>query len=345
MSIQAESQLSVGATASKRLPGIQVLRAVAALAVVVLHAQMVAERFSLMPPFISAAVGHFGKYGVDLFFVISGFVITQTILLHAPSAGAFFVRRAWRIVPLYALLTLLAFGIRMLTPAAWFVSPAPDIADLLLSITFLSGHNPIIGAGWTLEFEMFFYACAALALGLAAKTPRVHWSSLAYALAALAVIGQFIPWIPSPLATLLDPLLIEFVLGMIVAEFHVTRRLPAKKLVAALVAIASTWPDSGAVLWPGICSALLVLAAVRIGTATAAIWPVRLFAVLGDASYSIYLLQFFTLPLVGRMMFQAFDGRYPNVTLAAAVAATLVAGWLCYRYIEQPILRWRPAHP
>jgi len=86
---------------SRKLPYLQCLRALAADGVVFLHAQMQAERFSSSAPLISADIAEFGRYGIDPFFVISGFVIYSTNFPQALPARTFFLRRAFRIVPLY----------------------------------------------------------------------------------------------------------------------------------------------------------------------------------------------------------------------------------------------------
>ena len=108
-----------------KLPYVQCLRALAASGVVLLHAQMQAERFSTSAPFISADVAEFGRYGIDLFFVISGFVIYYTNFPQALPSRTFFLRRALRIVPLYWIFTVLAFAMRWVLPDTLFPRRRP----------------------------------------------------------------------------------------------------------------------------------------------------------------------------------------------------------------------------
>jgi len=105
-------------------------------------------------------------------------------------------------------------------------------------LTFLSGGQPIIGAGWTLEFEVFFYAATAMAIAIATSSSR--WSLVVYALVTLAMIGRFMPCAVGELSVLVDPYLIEFVYGLIAAEIFCTRRLPVFKLAATVARIAVT---------------------------------------------------------------------------------------------------------
>lgn len=321
--------------AHARLRSIQCLRALAASGVVFLHAHMTAERFSAGTPVVSSVIADFGNYGVDLFFVISGFVIYYTNYPTPQSAGRFFLRRAHRIVPLYALLTLLAFGLRRALPGSSFVSPVPGLADLVLSVTFLSGHQPIIGVGWTLEFEMFFYTCSALALALLGG----RWSRVAYVLVALAVGGRFMPIEAGPLAVLMDPLLFEFVYGLVVAEAYCTGRWPVPKLAAIAIGLVALGRPGDAVIWVGIPAAFLVYGAARLSGRMPSSFATRLCCALGDASYSIYLIQFFTLPLIGRVARSVLPGDVPNLLLVTGFAGTLAAGYGCYVALERPMQR------
>jgi len=327
------------------LSHVQCLRALAASAVVLLHAQMEAERFSSSAPFISSEIAEFGRYGIDLFFVISGFVIYYTNFPEALPARKFILRRALRIVPIYWTFTVLAFVLRVALPESAFVSPSPSGTDLFVSLTFLSGRQPMIGAGWTLEFEMFFYAAAALAIALS----RPRWSLVVYALLALAVVGRFAAFELGQLSALMDPYLIEFAFGLVAAEIYCTGRLPALKLAAAAVAVLVTWTDHDSILWAGVPAALLVYGAAKFSSGRSERAATRICCALGDASYSIYLIQFFTLPVIARVIHAAFQGQTPNLIFFAGFLGTLLIGYVCYLYLERPLQRWgkgdRPRFP
>lgn len=130
------------------LQGIQILRALAALLVVFAH-------FEYVQPTV-------GGFGVDIFFVISGFIMAYIV---DKSAEGFLYRRIIRIVPLYYLMTLLTAGLYLARPT-WFRNVILTPAALAKSLLFIPYHikdsGPILTLGWTLNYEMFFYLSIAL---------------------------------------------------------------------------------------------------------------------------------------------------------------------------------------
>lgn len=130
------------------LQGIQILRALAALLVVFAHFE-----------YIKPAVGGFG---VDLFFVISGFIMAYIV---NKSPDSFLYRRIIRIVPLYYAMTFLTAGLYLAKPS-WFRSVVMTPTALAKSLLFIPYHiensGPILTLGWTLNYEMFFYVSIAL---------------------------------------------------------------------------------------------------------------------------------------------------------------------------------------
>jgi peptidoglycan/LPS O-acetylase OafA/YrhL len=65
----------------------------------------------------------------------------------------------------------------------------------------------------------------------------------------------------------------------------------------------------------------------------------RICRALGDASYSIYLIQFFTLPVIARAIHAVFEGRAPNLIFFAGFFGTLLSGYACHRYVERSLQR------
>src|SRR5258707_11005374 len=131
-------------------------------------------------------------------------------------------------------------------------SVTPGLWQLMGSLSFLSGHNPIIGAGWTLEFEMLFYVSTAAALALA----PARWKSIVFVLAAAGIVGPYASEYIGPLAPLLSPLLLEFLLGILAAELFCTGRVPAPRLAAAASSVSVAYSQGWTgVLWIGVGSA------------------------------------------------------------------------------------------
>ena len=344
----------------RQIEPIQSLRAFAALAVVVGHAQTEALVAATKRGEVFA-VSHLLPWGagVDLFFAISGFimVVASERLFAAPGGTATFVtRRLTRIVPLYWLATTLYVAIQFATRKP--VGGADLVASYLFWPRDVYGDGvlrPIYALGWTLQYEMAFYALFAPAIGLPRRRAVVLVASV---LAAGVAIGCAWPLPAGPLAFWTQPIVLEFALGMAVGlAWRKGFRLPAWARVglgaAALAALAFdgldaahqavTWitPTDGArVLSWGLPTALLVVAAA-LGPRAAS--PRRLCGTvaLGDASYALYLVHPFVVGTLVRVYaatpLPALLGWWPFVS--AAVAVSIAAAFAVHHWIERPAAR------
>src|SRR3954462_5849540 len=194
---------------------IQVLRFFAAVAVVAFHAAGVApDGFKVPGSAVSTALSYGGR-GVDLFFVISGFIIFYTTQNPALTPAGFLRRRVERIVPLY-FFVILTFTLLALTLPAIFATPGwytpRHILKSLAFISFTDGEPPVVAVGWSLEYEMYFYLAVALLMALT----RQVWRNIVVIFSALAVLGQ-LPGVSAALgnyAFFTDAIILEFVLGV-----------------------------------------------------------------------------------------------------------------------------------
>ena len=315
------------------LYGIQYLRALAALAVVLFHA---GER-SGHPLAIGAA-------GVDVFFVISGFIMWVIVARRPVSPGRFLGERLRRIVPVYWLATgaMAAGALLGLFPNLVLTAP-----HLLASLFFLPFPSPSSGAvwpllvqGWTLNYELFFYAVFAVCLLLPA---RLRLAAVAAVFLALVAFG-FIVTSENPLfLTYTRPIILEFVAGMLIGRLWLAGRVRGRGLGLALAGLSlAGFAAIGLLRLPfdewtcGPLAAMLVY-----GTAAlereGGVPHLRLPALLGDASYSIYLWHTFAISVVakaGTMLSLA-----PALVFIAAVLAGVLAGLAGYRLVERPLLR------
>ncbi len=144
------------------LYSIQYLRAVAAYLVVLFHISA-----TLNGKGSDIAVFETGAIGVDIFFVLSGFLMAMIVGQRREIDGQFLLRRIIRIAPLYYLLTSVLFVIAALAPD-FLVSDRLNFAQLFASFLFIPFPSadgslaPILSLGWTLNYEMFFYCLIAL---------------------------------------------------------------------------------------------------------------------------------------------------------------------------------------
>jgi peptidoglycan/LPS O-acetylase OafA/YrhL len=341
---------------AERLLLVQVLRAVAASMVVLHHAQHDAE----------AVAAHLGRAftrsdllpwlaGVDIFFVISGFVMVHASANLFGRIGArrvFLTRRLIRIVPLYWAATTVYLAIVLAAPHS-LNSPAPSLWQVVSSYLFIPSIRPdglvqpVYSLGWTLNFEMFFYLVFAAAIVL----PRL-WAVAATAvgLALLVAGNRYLgPW-PLPLSYWGDTIVLEFVLGMGLALVRVQGlRLPGVVRLALLALgffllyLDLSAADGGVVpqfLGYGVPAALIVAAAVLGRAEDRPPAFERVLVALGNASYALYLLHPFAIRALGQMEARtplgALVGPWGFVALAylSAVALALAV----HRWGERPLL-------
>jgi peptidoglycan/LPS O-acetylase OafA/YrhL len=337
-----------------QVDGIQYLRALAALLVVTGHLQGAARRLFDTPPLLVFPTGA----GVDLFFVISGFVMmyTSSRLFQKPGATLTFIRkRLSRIVPLYWLVTTL-FVLLLLMGKNFPASVTGVLASyLFIPYDTLDLHNtfafPVYNLGWTLNYEMFFYVIFALFLP---GRPNVATVGVCSALILLTVLGAIFQ--PSNIALHFwtQPILLEFCLGMLIARIYQAGVvLPGSlRLVLGILAFAIVWLDLGKdwmvpidgtqpnnfarVLTWGLPMAVL-LASVALGRGNAAPRPLTWLKKLGDSSYSLYLFHPFAIIFLEKTWVKigvlAALGGY--VFLALAFVMAVVISLLSHRYFER----------
>jgi exopolysaccharide production protein ExoZ len=255
--------------------GVQILRGLAALVVMLQHDSVaMAER-----AYHTSLRFDCGQCGVDIFFAISGFVmvvVTAGIWGRPSTAEPFLMRRLIRVVPLYWLFTAFKVLLLLALPAL-AISTVLTPWHVISSFLFIpdSALGPVVMVGWTLSFEMLFYVLFTGALCLRVRQP-VLW--LAGLLTALVFVGMFrtASWNQSWAAPtkLLDPLLLEFVFGMLIGVAALNRRLLPFRLalalavlcVAALLSTQVLGNDARAIrlfVW-GIPAALLLLSVVSL---------------------------------------------------------------------------------
>ena len=206
---------------------IQILRFLAALAVVAFHVLGAPPKGFEVPDSALTFALSYGGRGVDLFFVISGFVIFYATHSSKLTPAEFLRRRVERIVPLYF---FVIFTVTMLAITLPAIFGTPDwytprhILKSLAFISFTDGDMPVVYVGWSLEYEMYFYLATALLMALT----REVWRNIVVMFSAVAILGQ-IPGVATALghyAFFADSMILEFVLGVIVGWVFVNGRDP-----------------------------------------------------------------------------------------------------------------------
>lgn len=343
----------------ERFHGVQALRFAAATAVVVTHAvDLAGTRLGLETVLAGGTLENFGAVGVDVFFVISGFIIATTTQgqTGVGAAGAFLWRRFRRVAPIYWLLSL-----PILIGMARGGTLSPEVAAATFLFWPFSGLEmtfPALGPGWTLCFEMLFYAGFGLAIAGRAMAGgrRVGWG-LVGTYAAMLAVGLVVA---APVLRFWGaPIILEFLLGVGIASVwrREPRRLGLWAVGLALVgfglglvfgyggiddvrALNDPWNGLRRVLIWGLPSALLVFGVVRMERTDRA--PGRLAraaAFMGDASYSIYLVHVLVIRALGRMFESGMVALPGDSVVGLTVLASLAAGAVVHVWVERPLLK------
>lgn len=279
---------------------IQYLRAIAALMVVWHHSVgQIPETLE----FIRLPL--WGVYGVDLFFMISGFIMLVTTWDKPIAPMEFMEHRIKRIVPLYWAATLLIVVIAVISPNI-FKNFKFDTASVFKSLFFIPYNSlaepgytyPLVVQGWTLNFEMFFYALFAATLLL-----RKGWRVPVMVSTLVVLVASGFIFHPTSLALQVytNYRLLEFGAGMTMGWLWVVKPHPRRD---------DRYP---------------------------------LLSALGDASYSIYLSHKFTLGALRVAWIHIVPSATMTssiILMAVSLAVSAGVGLLCYRFVERPLTKW-----
>lgn len=332
------------------LPGIQILRGLAALGVVCHHtleeSNGAVGRFS--PNWLTTS----GASGVDLFFVISGFIMMYVSFRAdrgPPTPISFLFRRATRIYPFYWLCSL---AMLLIWQMGFMKNLASGPQVLLSSLLLLPGPK-LIGISWTLVYEVYFYLIFGAMLWF--RSARI---AIIGTTAAIVVFGALSALMPSSELSkfLASPLPFEFCFGIGIGYVFLTRSkqglrwpvsLPVAILGFAMLAVAPVFvPHSGTaglpadirvVVW-GIPATLVVAGILNIGVTKSAIS--RFAVLLGDASYALYLTHVFVMIGYGRLIkIPAFSLLPQQLIVVIIVVLAVAIGIATHLFVEKPMLK------
>ncbi|MBN8831478.1 MAG: acyltransferase [Sphingomonadales bacterium] len=329
---------------------VQLLRAVAAAMVTLFHAHefLFKRDFTAIFPGEDYFIG-FGRAGVHIFFVISGFIMVMTAHSdHDYSARRFIMRRLRRIYPIYWLSAALCYA------TFWFLAPQPlpvGAGDVLGALLLWPGEAPnIIGAAWTLSFEVYFYLCFGLAMILGLNRGLLLLA--AFFIGSIAA-GVIVRPQGAVLAQMTNALLLEFLAGAAVGWLAVNNRLPERfgpmlvliSVVLFGAGIAYGYDRLPAIVNWGPASVLLVLGVVSWERRSAANMAVRQIGKLGNSSYALYLNHQAIIFALSITIPVGLSGL-PALPIAIAISLVcIVLGELIHRYVENPLLNMLKAKP
>ncbi len=327
-----------------RFDGIQALRFLAAIMVVFTHSIFYASERLGQGEFSWGT----GAKGVDIFFVISGFVMvisSRALITDTNGWKIFLNKRLVRIVPLYwaattfkLIVILLASSLVLHAQIDWWV--------ILKSYFFIPSHNidgeikPFLGVGWTLVFEMFFYLTFSLSM-LLGKNVYFFVGSVLLTFSTLSIFRgvNYSEW-----WFLMDPIILEFYFGMILGYLILKNKVMPKtpSIMVLILSLAYLFLSSNALNLPrilesGIPSAMLVWSVISLEVyfQGKVPQPIMFF---GAASYALYLFHPLVAPLSPVLLNKLAIGTVPiSVLISVAIAMAVAA--VIHRWFEIPVTK------
>lgn len=339
---------------TQRLDSLQALRFLAAFLVLCGHLVQEGVEFGFLP---EAALGWLVYFpwaaGVDIFFVISGFImfyIASGEFGKTGAQGRFLKRRIVRLAPLYWLFTLAMLAAILLFPTR-IANSAIDWVHVAASFAFIPWQNgqeltqPVLALGWTLNYEMFFYILFSFALILPVRAGVL---ALGGVLLGLSLLHMAVPATMVQAHFWTNPIILEFLLGILLAAgfisgWRMTRDMATIGIITGLIGLTL-----GSILaldlvdWRfalhGLPAALIVMSAVCLTLEPTNVGS-KILVRLGDASYALYLSHPFSVNIVALIVGKlgvGFGWLFLPVGLATALLASLVV----FLIIERPLLGW-----
>ncbi|MFH2121980.1 MAG: acyltransferase [Pseudomonadota bacterium] len=337
---------------------IQALRGLAVLGVVLFHLMTIEKKYSggdlFLPEFLTL-----GQSGVDLFFVISGFVMVSITQVRDDSSGGvsrFLWSRLSRIYPTYWVYLVLTAAVFFIKPD-WVNSSQSHQTDFLSAIFLLPDHHrPFVMVAWSLIHELWFYTIFAIFLRFKQK----------YLLPSLFVWGLIITIAGTVTSTanlspgariVLHPYSLEFIIGAFAALFTGSKYFDTLSMRLSCIGIVliptaglpfvyafNILQDEGMmrVTIIGTFYGLLLTCLTALERKHRFCLP-RFLQSIGDMSYTIYLSHILILAAVGRLwaITKPIQNNLHDNMLACLImsAAVLAYGWIGYRLVEHPLLR------
>ncbi|MEZ5920222.1 MAG: acyltransferase [Parvularculaceae bacterium] len=340
-----------------RLENIQALRGLAALMVLFAHVKEAESPAdyggvgTLLPDWL-----YMGVTGVDLFFLISGFVMVHVASAAprgGPAARRFLFNRGARIYPVYWFVTLLLMALYA-GKLALFAEATPFPNPLETFLLIPDGDYPLVPVGWTLVHEVYFY----LVFSIFIFTPRFNALAFLGVWAAIVAGGNAFGFFKLNAWTKVyfNPLTFEFILGALIAlalQRGVTHFAKPALILGVLIFAGETaffhealYPHvmgrfAERVMWFAPPYALILYGAAALEREKGTLLPGFLRKA-GDASYSIYLIHVPVFLVVGKTISVILQDRglLDNAVLIPAFfASALAAGFALHALVEKPMLK------
>lgn len=332
----------------KQIISIQYLRGIAALLVVFFHVFLDISKYNSDSFFLNFYdLRYFGQIGVDVFFVISGFIM---MYIHGEDFQKnnitinFLKKRIIRVVPLYWILTTFTAVLLFFRPSIFGGGKAFDLYHVISSYLFIPAHNsigltmPILGPGWSLNYEMYFYILFSLFL----LFPKKYFIGTISILFTTSIFCSLIPTDNPVINMVTNPMLFEFLFGIYIAFFFLKNKLQNYFLplglgvILLLVNIYIHLNLHYRVFFYGITSSLFVIGLLAYEQRIGFRKPNKVLMFLANISYSLYLSHVFSYKIILRIIPNHLITSYPDSVVIFTIIGSIIIGYVTHKLIEIP---------
>lgn len=320
---------------------VQYMRAIAALLVVLHHAAWKGKQYSVDPMYWFKI----GGVGVDLFFIISGYVMCHATYGKNINIICFMRARLIRILPTYWILTLAALCVYLIMPER--INSSGGNISIFDSFTLLPTNSKyLIENGWTLSYEFYFYIIFSAGL--------IFSGLLKYVIPILIILsltstGKFLDLNGVYFNFFTNSVLIEFVMGIMVfamgSAVYISKHASFALLIASvsmLIYVNASGTLGVAILDHGFPCLLFFIAMLNFESDFNRLnngFLSRMASAVGDSSYSLYLIHPFILVLSSMILLKLGLTEHGYLFVMLLVVSSVLSGLACYAFLERPVTK------
>ncbi|MBN8828218.1 MAG: acyltransferase [Sphingobacteriia bacterium] len=327
---------NISKNSNQKIYSIQVMRAIAALMVMLAHFisdgvkyNKISSNFEIYKPFLLR--------GVDIFFFISGFIITLLYVTKNDSCKQFIKKRAIRILPTYYIFTLIAFGVWLVKPNLFnnSVGNKTDIIASFILIPSKTNYLHLLSVTWTLCFEVWFYAFFALSIAFFRKNILIPITLYAIYLLPFLNLKLFIGNTFSSLIN--SPYCLEFLSGSLFCSIYSFKNY--KAIPGIIIALLGLYiADYNIFIVTLISVSLFLLLELY-----CKYLPVsQTLILLGDSSYSLYLSHLLVMGVIKHIWDKLnFTGNFMNIIwIISMIVGPIIFNMIYYKFIDLKIVQY-----
>ncbi|MCR6794678.1 acyltransferase family protein [Bacillus paranthracis] len=338
-----------------RMYSLQSIRGIAAILVLLHHASFIINKYHNYE--YVGGIFHYGSLGVDLFFILSGFIIYylhHSDIGEPKRVGTFLKKRTIRVYPAYWIVTLVLVPVYFLAPTMG-LGYERDFFVIIKSLLLIpQSHDPILGVGWSLVYEIYFYLIFSLFI-LTNRKFSIAVTLLWMATTSYLLVSNTLGSQDYILKFLFSPLIVEFLLGCLIAYLTLNYNLKKYKsllltgIIGLIVSLFIQYLGVITIDREGIFRTLIygvpsffLIFGLIVLEKQGRFKNNKFLTFLGDASYSIYLVHLPAISFLNKMFtsLNLFNSIGHFLTTTICVIIATLAGCGFHILVEKPLLKY-----